>query len=48
MLNILFSKNKYSNTIPLFPNFKNYLKYIESVENVIASVKGKLTQHNEK
>ena len=41
-------KSKYSNTIPLFSNFKNYLRYIESVEKVIASVKGKLTQHNEK
>ena len=41
-------KNKYSNTIPSFANFKNYLRYIEKVENVIASVKDKLTQHNEK
>ena len=41
-------KNKYSNSIPVLSNFKNYLKYIKNVENVIASSKGKLTQHNEK
>ena len=44
----IFKNKYYSNTIPLFSNFKNYLRYIENVEKVIASAKGKLTQHNEK